>query len=227
MTHILDNPIWNALITNNKHLAYGNEQAKYLNREVGLFAGLKTNSESDLSNLQVLIPDKSLVVLFTPEKLSIPAGWQVVLQKAIFQMVYEQVHLPRVDDQELVRLQEQDIPAMLNLTALTQPGPFLSRTIEFGHYEGIYKENNLVAMAGQRLQPDPYTEISAVCTHPDYTGKGYAAKLVRSQISQITTVSRIPFLHVNTDNTAAYRIYERLGFKIRKSMLVYVLEKES
>ena len=227
MTHILDNPIWNALITNNKHLAYGNEQAKYLNREVGLFAGLKTNSESDLSNLQVLIPDKSLVVLFTPEKLSIPAGWQVVLQKAIFQMVYEQVHLPRVDDQELVRLQEQDIPAMLNLTALTQPGPFLSRTIEFGHYEGIYKENNLVAMAGQRLQPDPYTEISAVCTHTDYTGKGYAAKLVRSQISQITTVSRIPFLHVNTDNTAAYRIYERLGFKIRKSMLVYVLEKES
>ena len=227
MTHILDNPIWNALITSNTHLAYGSEQAKYLKREVGIFAGLKTNSESDLSNLQLLIPERSLVVLFTPEELSIQAGWQVVLQKAIFQMVYEQVDSPRVDDQELVRLHEQDIPAMLNLTALTKPGPFLSRTIEFGHYEGIYKGNNLVAMAGQRLQPDPYTEISAVCTHPDYTGKGYAAKLVCSQISQITTVSRIPFLHVNTNNTAAYRLYESLGFQIRKSMLVYVLEKES
>ena len=227
MTHILDNPIWNALITSNKHLAYGSEQAKYLKREVGIFAGLKTNRESDLSNLQALLPERSLVVLFTPEELFVPAGWQLVLQKAIFQMVYEQVDSPREDDQELVGLQEKDIAAMLDLTALTKPGPFLSRTIEFGHYEGIYNGNNLVAMAGQRLQPDPYTEISAVCTHPEHTGIGYAAKLVRSQISQITAASRIPFLHVNTDNTAACRLYERLGFKIRKPMLVYVLEKES
>jgi predicted GNAT family acetyltransferase len=212
VTHILDNPIWNALITNNKHLAYGNEQAKCLKREVGIFAGLRTNSESDLSNLQVLIPEKKMVVLFTPEELSVPAGWQLVLQKAIFQMVYEQVDSPRVDDQELVGLQEQDIPAMLDLTALTKPGPFLSRTIEFGHYQGIYKGNTLVAMAGQRLQPDPYTEISAVCTHPEHTGKGHAAKLVRSQISQITAAARIPFLHLDTDNTAACRLYERLGF---------------
>jgi hypothetical protein len=87
VTHILDNPIWNALITSNKYLAYGNEQAKYLKREVGIFAGLKTNSESDLSNLQVLIPERSLVVLFTPEELFVPTGWQLVLQKAIFQMV--------------------------------------------------------------------------------------------------------------------------------------------
>ena len=81
-------------------------------------------------------------------------------------------------------------------------------------------------MAGQRLQPDPYTEVSAVCTHPDHTGKGYAARLIRSQISNITAASRIPILHVYPDNTGACKLYEKLGFETRKQMLVYVLEKE-
>ena len=80
-------------------------------------------------------------------------------------------------------------------------------------------------MTGQRLQPDPYTEVSAVCTHPDHTGKGYAAKLISSQIHKITAVSRIPFLHVFTDNRAACKLYEKLGFRERKQMLVYMLEK--
>lgn len=227
LTHILDNPIWNALITSNKHLAYGNEQAKYLKREVGFFAGLKTNSERDLGDLLALMPSKSLVVLFTPAELVIPAGWTLELKKEILQMVYQQPGSSLRNSMEIIPLQDHDIPAMLALTALTKPGPFLSRTIEFGNYEGIFHGNNLVAMAGQRLQPDPYTEISAVCTHPEYTGKGYAAKLIRSQISQITAASRIPFLHVNSDNTTAWQLYERLGFQTRKLMLVYILEKES
>jgi ribosomal protein S18 acetylase RimI-like enzyme len=224
--HILDNPIWNALITGNKDLAYGNEQAKYLKREVGFFAGLKTNRESDLTALRALMPIKCLVVFFTPEALAIPAGWRLNLKKEIIQMVYQQPHAPVDEENEIIALQEKDIPAMLALTTLTKPGPFLSRTIEFGHYEGTFKKNSLIAMAGQRLQPDPYTEISAVCTHPEHTGQGYAAKLVRNQIRRITAASRIPFLHVNSDNIAARQLYEKLGFGIRKQMLVYVLEKE-
>jgi predicted GNAT family acetyltransferase len=227
MHHILDNPIWNALVTGNKKFSNGNEQAKYINRDVGIFAGLKTNNESDLNELHALVPEKSLVVLFTPGEIPIPTGWTIQLKKEILQMVYQQQDQPVAEANELTPLQEKDIPAMLDLTTLTNPGPFLPRTIDLGNYEGIFIGNDLVAMAGQRLQPDPYTEVSAVCTHPDHTGKGYAAKLVRSQVSKITAASRIPFLHVYSDNTTAWKLYEKMGFQIRRQMLVYVLEMEA
>ncbi|GAA4419976.1 GNAT family N-acetyltransferase [Nibrella viscosa] len=226
MTHILDNPIWHALITGNKPLAYGSGNARYLKRDVGIFAGLKTNSDSDLTDLHALMPPKSLIVLFTADELTIPTGWRVELTKPILQMVYQPQQAQLVKDIDLVRLRDQDIPAMLELTALTKPGPFLPRTIELGNYEGIFQDNKLVAMAGQRLQPDPYTEISAVCTHPDHTGKGYAARLVRSQIGHITAAAHIPFLHLDLDNTAARKLYEKLGFQTRRHIRVYVLEKE-
>jgi len=226
VTHILDNPIWNALITGNKKFAYGSEGAKCMERDMGIFAGLKNNSKKDLDELYIVVPEKSLVVLFTPEEITLSSSWNIKLKKELLQMVYQQQGLPLMDDNERIPLQDKHIPAMLDLTAKTNPGPFLSRTIELGNYEGIFNRNNLIAMAGQRLQPDPYTEISAVCTHPDYTGKGYSAKLVCSQISKITAAGHIPFLHVYPDNTAACKLYEKLGFHTRKKMVVYVLEKE-
>jgi predicted GNAT family acetyltransferase len=227
VTHLLDNPIWNGLISGNKTLAYGSGQVRYLKRDVGIFAGLKTNSENDLQELHAMLPEKSLVVLFTPDKISIPDNWLVIEDKVILQMVYQSQPLQHRETGPLIPLQDKDIPAMLELTALTQPGPFLPRTIDLGHYEGIYEGDRLVAMAGQRLQPDPYTEISAVCTHPDYTGRGYGAMLVGSQISRITAASRTPFLHLNTDNTSAYNLYEKLGFQLRKPIRVYVLERKT
>jgi len=212
------------LNTGNENLAFGNEHTKYLKRDVGFFAGLISNRESDLEELHALLPSKSLAVLFTPAEINIPAGWRVELKKELLQMVYHQQQPDPAPNMELTPLQDKDIPAMMHLTALTNPGPFLRRTIEFGNYEGIFEENTLVAMAGQRLQPDPYTEISAVCTHPDHLGKGYAARLVRSQIRKILGTSRIPFLHVYPDNISACKLYEKLGFQTRKHMLVYVLE---
>lgn len=227
MTHVLDNPIWNGLTSGNKTLACGSGQARYLKRDVGIFAGLKTNSEPDLHELHALVPQKSLVVLFTPEEISIPDNWLVLENKVILQMMYRSQQLPRPEAPQGVPLQDKDIPAMLELTALTRPGPFLSRTIDLGQYEGIFEGDKLVAMAGQRLQPTPYTEISAVCTHPDHTGRGYGAMLVSSQISRILAASRTPFLHLNTDNTSAYTVYERLGFRLRRPMRVYVLERKA
>lgn len=225
MSHILDNPIWNALTTGNKKLAYGSAQAKYIKRDVGLFAGLRTNNERELIDLHALVPEKSQFILFTPEEISIPRGWRIELKKAILQMVYPEQRPLVEEDNDLIPLHDKDIPAMLELTKMTNPGPFLSRTIDYGNYEGVFDGSNLVAMAGQRLQPDLYSEISAVCTHPDHTGKGYAAKLVRSQISKITARCCIPFLHVYSDNTAACKLYEKLGFHTRKQMLVYFIEK--
>ncbi|WP_247235272.1 GNAT family N-acetyltransferase [Telluribacter sp. SYSU D00476] len=227
MDHILDNPIWNALSTGSKPFSIGHEQARYMRRDIGFFAGLKTNSENDLNELHALVPEGSLVVLFTPGEISIPNGWRVEVKKDLIQMVYQSQDVPPVEAHQLVPLQDKHIPAMLELTDLTKPGPFLSRTIDLGNYEGIFDGNQLIAMAGQRLQPDPYTEVSAVCTHPDHTGKGYAATLIRSQIRSIMAAGRIPFLHAAPDNTNAIKLYEKLGFRIRKELLIYVLEKES
>ncbi len=224
MTHILDNPIWHALNTSNKAFACGSEHVKYIKRDVGFFAGLKTNQKEDLIELNTLLPSKSFIILFTPAELSIPNVWRIKLQKPLLQMVFKQNQAPAIDRLELKVLEDKDIPAMLALTALTNPGPFLNRTIDFGNYEGVFHGDQLVAMTGQRLQPDPYTEVSAVCTHPNHLGKGYAAELVSSQIRKIKDAARIPFLHLYEDNIPALKLYEKLGFKTRKKMLVYALE---
>jgi predicted GNAT family acetyltransferase len=222
--HILDNPIWNALQTGSSKLAEGDDLAKFLHRDVGLFAGLKENSIEDLMHLQEQTPLKTPAVLFVPAEITVPNVWSVLVTKPLLQMVY--LHqAPPEPLGEVVALSEKDVDAMLTLTAITEPGPFLSRTIDFGNYEGIFEAGELIAMAGQRLQPDPYVEISAVCTHPDHVGKGYAAMLVRNQIRSILERSRVPFLHVLPENTAACRLYLKLGFEIRREMLCYVLER--
>lgn len=225
MAHILDNPIWNALDTGNKTWAHGTAHAKYMKRDVGIFAGLQNNDGSDLVDLHAQLPEKSFVILFTLGEIDVPQGWRIETKEPLLQMVYAQQNLPDLESKELIALQENHIPAMLDLTALTHPGPFFSRTIDLGTYEGVFDGNNLVAMAGQRLQPDPYTEVSAVCTHPLHTGKGHAAKLIRSQVRKILEAGRIPFLHVLPENPAC-RLYEKLGFEIRKQMVVTVLERE-
>ncbi|GGF08060.1 GNAT family N-acetyltransferase [Hymenobacter cavernae] len=227
MEHILDNPIWNALLTGNQHLAIGNEQARYLPKDIGAFAGLSNYSGSAFASLYEISPFGAPAVLFTAGAVTIPASWKILVQKDLLQMVYQSPTAPALGRTELVALHDQDIPAMRTLTALTNPGPFLARTIVFGSYYGIFQDGQLVAMAGQRLQPTPYTEISAVCTHPDYTGKGYAAQLMRHQIGLILAAGHTPFLHVFADNANACALYEKLGFQTRRQLQVYVLEKQA
>jgi predicted GNAT family acetyltransferase len=225
MTHTLDNPIWNALASGNRPFAYGTDSARYLKRDIGVFAGLKDNSVNDLHELYKILPSKSVVILFTPTDISIPSHWRIQLKKELLQMEYRDSYSFITDKSEIVQLKDENIPAMLELTALTKPGPFLQRSIDFGNYEGIFLDGQLVAMAGQRLQPAPYIEVSAVCTHPHHTGKGYAAKLVASQVEQIGALSGIPFLHVYPENTAC-KLYQKLGFCTRRQMQVYVLEAQ-
>jgi predicted GNAT family acetyltransferase len=110
---------------------------------------------------------------------------------------------------------------------LTKPGPFAMRTIEFGYYHGIFDRDKLVAMTGQRLHPGHYAEVSAVCTHPDHLGKGYAAALLLHQLAIIRRQGKIPFLHVRADNDRAIALYERLGFRENGPMNFYFLTKRS
>ncbi|MDJ1485125.1 GNAT family N-acetyltransferase [Cytophagaceae bacterium YF14B1] len=229
MTHILDNPIWNALTTHNQDISTGNNHVRYFDREIAAFAGLKDNSEEDLNSLYALTPSPIHFILFTPGEISIPTNWKILVKRELLQMVCEKPTLPGsqlAKGAELIPLQTKDVPAMLELTAKTNPGPFFVRTIEFGGYHGIFDGDRLVAMTGRRMQPGPYVEVSAVCTHPDYTGRGYAAQLVNHQLQSILTESRIPFLHLFSDNIGAYKVYKKLGFETRREMMVYVIEKQ-
>jgi predicted GNAT family acetyltransferase len=116
---------------------------------------------------------------------------------------------------KIVELGDNDSPEMVELASLTKPGPFGRRTHELGYYVGIRDNGKLVAMAGERLKVPGYTEVSAVCTHPDHLGKGYAAKLMTEVMRCIRKRGEKPFLHVRSDNARAIAIYERLGFRIR------------
>ena len=225
MEHLLDNPIWNGLITGNQRLSLGNEQARYLPKDIGAFAGLREYSASAFGSLHEMSPLGAPTVLFTATEVAIPKDWKVVAQKNLLQLVCHSPAPLAVDSTGVVVLRDKDIPAMLALTSQTNPGPFLTRTREFGAYYGIFEADELVAMAGERLQPTPYVELSAVCTHPAHLGKGHAAKVLRHLLHHILATARTPFLHVLPENTRARAVYKRLGFQTRKQLQLYVLEK--
>lgn len=225
MAHVLDNPIYNALTSGNKHFALGDDTTFYFQGDVAPFAGLKDNSAAELTVLMNHLSDESVFVIFSRNEVSIPEGLKVLKHFQMFQMVYEgDVPAAEMDD-ALCDLANEHVEEMLALTKLTNPGPFLQRTIEFSNYTGVINDGKLVAMAGHRMQPLPYVEISAVCTHPEHTGKGYAAKLLKEQAKRIMAAGKIPFLHVLQENAGAVRVYERIGFKTRVPMLGYVLGK--
>jgi predicted GNAT family acetyltransferase len=225
MEHALDNPVWNALNTGNSHLAHGNQFVKFFDREVSPFAGLPTNSADNFITLYQIIPHTATTLVTSLCKITIPHPWQVVRCIQGIQMVcgssIEQIDVKA----EIVSLTTEDVPQMLELTNLTHPGPFDRRTIEFGHYKGIFEGDRLVAMAGQRLHSFNYAEVSAVCTHPDHIGKGYARQLMQYQIDRIRGAGEIPYLHVRYDNDRAIKVYESLGFSKRVDIYFYVIQK--
>ncbi|MGF7072246.1 GNAT family N-acetyltransferase [Mucilaginibacter sp. 3215] len=225
MEHVLDSPAWNALSTGNKTLARGNDIAKYFPKEVSPFVATAEISAGNFNLLYDTIPFESHFIFIAPHDIEIPEQWKIVHYLKCLQMVFEGEVPADVSDEGLVPLTEQYVPQMVELTRLTNPGPFIERTIEFGHYHGIFDGDKLVAMAGQRLNPTPYAEISAVCTHPDYLGRGYAGRLLLNQVKRIKEVAEIPFLHVKSENDRAIKVYEKLGFVTRKEMSFYVLRK--
>jgi predicted GNAT family acetyltransferase len=225
MDHVLDNPLFNALQSGCNHLASGTNEVKYFDKEVSPFAGTNDLSAASLTELYNMLPAERVVVFITAKQPDIPSVWKPVHQSKVYQMMGDGIMLPDSSHHEIVPLSNADIPQMLTLTKLTNPGPFEERTIEFGDYSGIFQNGQLVAMTGQRLHIDDYIEVSAVCTHPDHLGKGYARALILHTIKQIMAMGKTPFLHVLTENTRAIEVYKSLGFTIRQQLNVNVLLK--
>lgn len=224
MSHILDNPIFNSLNTNHKQFSEGLSHVKYYQRDIAAFAGMATYDEGDFENLHLQSPE--LFILFSPNTLSIPSNFNLVRKIEMLQMVYNQNNLPKGDDDfGIVDLKEEHILEMMDLVNLTKPGPFLLNTISLSNYTGIFKDQKLVAMAGHRFHPSDHIEISAVCCHPNYLGKGFAYSIIREQISRVLAKQSVPFLHVRNDNLGAIKLYEKLGFKTRSYINAYVISK--
>jgi predicted GNAT family acetyltransferase len=224
MEHMLDNPAFNSLKTGNKNLANGTDEIKFFDKDVSPFMGFDENTDTNFKKLAAIIQENRQFAFVSKTATEIPHPWNVLFYATGYQMVYRG-DIKSIDESNLVILADEHIPQMLALTKLTNPGPFAQRTIDFGHYGGIFDGDKLVAMAGQRMNPLPYAEISAVCTHPDYLGRGYAKQLLQQQINRIITEGNIPFLHVRCDNERAVKIYVSMGFETRVMVWFYVIER--
>jgi ribosomal protein S18 acetylase RimI-like enzyme len=226
--HPLDNIIWKALTTRQDKFAESNGEARRFVPEVSPLAGLREPSVAGYESLAGLVGSQGTIGLFLDEPYQPHAGWSLVAGAPMPEMVYERADFPfsrSSSGPEIVELSDVDSPDMLELTALTKPGPFGKRTHELGTYLGIRRKGKLVAMAGERLKVPGYTEVSAVCTHPEHTGQGYARILMIEVMSRIRSRGETPCLHVREDNVRAIELYERLGFRQRALMHFAVLRK--
>lgn len=221
---ILNNPIWHAAITNNHTFAKKHESVCYFNRDIAWFAGMQDYNEEGLMALYQVLNPHDQIILFTEEQLTLSSSWKLHLERPLAQFVFQQKQLFDIDNSSIRKLTNEHIDQMLSLTALTKPGPFFNRTIDFGNYFGIFQDGKLVSMAGNRLAPGDFMEISAVCTHPEYLGRGYASCLIQNQINFNLVSGKTPFLHAFVDNPAV-ALYEKLGFRLRKELIVYRLER--
>lgn len=225
MNHVLNNPVWEALTSGDSALSHGTATVKYFDEAVSPFAGFAEGYREGFDELHALLPPGRNILYARPEEIDPPRGWQLLHAIQGLQFVYEGGAVTAPSSFRLTPLGEEHIGQMVALATLTKPGPFGPRTIDFGHYYGIFEGDQLVAMTGQRLHPRGYTEISAVCTHPEHLGKGYAAALVQQALHLIQQQGHTPFLHVRADNARAIAVYERLGFAVSRPMNFYVLKR--
>ena len=226
--HPLDNVIWQALTTRQSHFAEACAQARKFVPEVGPLAAFSEPGEEGYESLAALVPPDDTVGLFLDVPYEARPNWDFVVGAPLLQMICEDAksslaHSPSTAN--IVELGPQDSAEMIALTALTKPGPFSTRTHELGTYLGIRDSGKLVAMAGERLMVPGHTEVSAVCTHPDHTGKGYAGILMLEVMKGIRSRGETPFLHSRQDNLRAIEVYKRLGFRERKLGHFAVLRK--
>lgn len=154
-----------------------------------------------------------------------PADWTIDADTRMFQMVWAGDASPADDTLVMTPLDARHAPQMVALATLVPPGPFGLRTVELGVYLGIFDGDQLVAMAGERTEAAALREVSGVCTHPDYQGRGYARALMLAVIRLQLVRQQTPFLHVMESNVNARRMYERMGFRVNQSLAVRVVTR--
>jgi len=221
---ILDRPVWNSLSTLHCEHSRGTELAKRFESNISPFGSSIDDKPESLSELIKLIPAEGNIMYMQVDELVCPVDGHFVQQGIGIQMVFKNFKKQPEMTCELIDLSDDDAKEMLSLAELTNPGPFLERTHCLGDFIGFKIDGKLVAMAGERLKQPGYTEISGVCTHPDFRGRGLAAQLITAMTIRILNRHEVPYLHAFANNTAAIKIYNRLGFEHRTYVNVAVLE---
>ena len=211
--HVLDNSIWESLTGHHARFAERHGRALRYQPDVGPFVALADPEDERCWDdaAELAGPDGAVTV---PGVNTPPDGWKATVYGLGVQLVDTSVSA--VPDPEAVMLGPDDVPEILDLIGRTRPGPFGQRTIELGTYLGIRRDGRLVAMAGERQHPPGWVELSAVCTDPAYRGEGLASRLILAVAAGIKERGEKPFLHALESNTNAVRLYESLGFTLRR-----------
>ena len=225
MTHLLDNIFWHALSGPQAKFAEGDHAARRYAHGFSAIVACADQLRPDLSALAAFCePGEHFYTEgWTGAAL---AGWQIELESTMFKMIWE-ADMPAADAaSDAVPLNAKHAPQALELAELTNPGPFGLRTIELGEYFGVFDGPRLIAMAGERSYAGTLREISGVCTHPDFQGRGLAKRLMLKLIRREMLRNETPFLHVMSDNVGALQLYEWMGFRNYREVVVRVVSRQ-
>jgi ribosomal protein S18 acetylase RimI-like enzyme len=222
--HPLDHVIWGALTSRNRNVAEGDHLALRYLAPVAPFAATIDVSTASFQSLLALLPEGDQIALFTLEEITPPSSFVVIERGNVDQMVLDRPPA-QAGSVPVVRLEARHVPEMLALVEATHPGPFGPRTIELGEYIGVRRQGMLVAMAGERMRLDGFTEISAVSVHPSCRGQGLAAELISTLARSIASRGDTSFLHVFNSNRPAIELYLKLGFALRQRLHLALLAR--
>ena len=224
MSHVLDNIVWHALTGPHAKFASGTGAVRRYARGFSPIVGFADPANPDFDALATLC-DADEPFYCDGWSGPAPTGWRVCADTTMFKMAWAG-EVPGEDEApDAIPLGDAHREAAVALAALTRPGPFGPRTIELGEYFGFVEDGRLVAMAGERMHAGTLREISGVCTHPDFQGRGFARRLMRKLVRRQVLRGETPFLHVMRDNGSARALYERMGFRIHRESAVRVVAK--
>ncbi len=224
MSHPLDRPVWNALNTRQSAIAVGDGLALRYDPRIGCFGAFAGTDPESVAALQRLNPQGGGLTLMERTDFVLPPDVPIASSDACHQMVLRQVQPhPSPKSFDAVPLTDADAADMLALATLTKPGPFFARTHRLGGFIGVRHVGRLIAMAGERIKPPGFAEVSGVCTHPDFRGRGLGGALIRVVATNILDRGETPFLHVYAYRKEALALYRSIGFEIRCTMTMTVL----
>jgi len=223
-SHPLDRPVWNALSGRQATFGLGEGAARRFDPRFGPLTGVADHSPEGLADLARLSSAPDGLWLLEADPVPPPPGMAVTNTAECVQMVAEQM-TGSGPDIAFTALGDADATEMLALATLTRPGPFAEQTHRLGDFIGVRQDGALIAMAGERMRPEGFTEVSGICTLPEHRGRGLAAGLTRVVMQRILDRGEIPFLHSYASNAGAIGLYESLGFRVRRTVNLTVLAK--
>lgn len=220
--HKLDHPVWNSLSETHAKFAINYGTTQFYHPDYCPFGGfIDFENTNEATNQYARLAENFFIVGEKPE---LAAGLRIAKELVCLQMIIDK-KIPFEIETEIIQLTNEHTNQLLELVNLVQPGYFKNKTSMLGDYFGIFKDNQLIAITGERMKMNAYTEVSAIITHPDHTGKGYAKQLITHVVNRIFDENKIPYLHVVESNFGAIKLYEKLGFVTRRKMSFWSITK--